>query len=210
MQYADSPVAACRVRRDVIECCWCYRALLPFYDYLQACTLHLLDIDWQLYDLAFIVDVKLPQLYMDLARGSVSMPEKVTDDGDVSGGGGDVEAREIADYKRNVAWLADCRHEFLRWYDRVTTDSKSQEHASRDVQMFVARYCDLLDVEISCDGCGNTLPGRRYRCLQCKDMDLCSTCFAGAVSFKVHMHFYECQICYHLHLCINFTVFLSV
>jgi hypothetical protein len=47
--------------------------------------------------------------------------------------------------------------------------------------MFVARFCDLLDVEISCDGCGVTLPGRRYRCLQCSDMDLCATCFAGGV-----------------------------
>jgi len=47
--------------------------------------------------------------------------------------------------------------------------------------MFVARFCDLLDVEVSCDGCGVTLPGRRYRCLQCVDMDLCATCYAGGV-----------------------------
>ena len=43
--------------------------MLPCYDYVQACCLHLLDIDWQLYDLTFIVDVKLPELYMDLAKG---------------------------------------------------------------------------------------------------------------------------------------------
>lgn len=49
------------------------------------------------------------------------------------------------------------------------------------VQMFVARFCDLLDVEVSCDGCSVTLPGRRYRCLQCVDMDLCATCYAGGV-----------------------------
>ena len=29
-------------------------------------------------------------------------------------------------------------------------------------QMFVAKFCDLLDVEISCDGCAVTLPGRRW------------------------------------------------
>ena len=154
--------------------------------------------------------------------GSVATPEKVVDACD--------EQQEIADHQRNMTWIVDSRKEFLRWYERMSqsgggggsrgggggaggsggADDSSSSRTARDVQMFVARYCDLLDVEISCDGCGNTLPGRRYRCLQCKDMDLCSTCFAGAVSFKVHMHFYECQICYHLHLCINFTVFLSV
>ena len=49
----------------------------------------------------------------------------------------------------------------------------------QSVQMFVAQFCDLLEVEISCDGCGATLPGRRYRCLLCQDMDLCTTCYAG-------------------------------
>ena len=37
--------------------------------------------------------------------------------------------------------------------------------------MFVARFSDIIDVEISCDGCGVTLPGRRYRCLQVRDID---------------------------------------
>ena len=51
------------------------------------------------------------------------------------------------------------------------------------IQMFVARFCDLLDVEITCDGCGVTLPGRRYRCVQCVDMDLCTTCYSGKLVF---------------------------
>ena len=32
--------------------------------------------------------------------------------------------------------------------------------------MFIARFCDLLEVEVNCDGCNVTLAGRRYRCLQ--------------------------------------------
>lgn len=48
--------------------------------------------------------------------------------------------------------------------------------------MFIARHCDLLDVEIYCDGCSQTMPGRRYRCLECIDMDLCVTCFTGGVN----------------------------
>lgn len=43
--------------------------------------------------------------------------------------------------------------------------------------MFIARYCDLLNVVISCDGCDRMAPWHRYRCLQCMDMDLCKTCF---------------------------------
>ena len=42
------------------------------YDYIQAAMLHLLDMDWQLYDLAFLVDIKLAELFMDLAKGTFS------------------------------------------------------------------------------------------------------------------------------------------
>lgn len=49
------------------------------------------------------------------------------------------------------------------------------------MHMFIARYCDLLNVDISCDGCDEIAPWHRYRCLQCSDMDLCKTCFLGNV-----------------------------
>ena len=75
---------------------------------------------------------------------------------------------------------------YLGRYERMTRSSSSSDFSSRDVQMFVARFCDLLDVEITCDGCNNTLPGQRYRCLQCPDMDLCSTCYAGASLLTFH------------------------
>ena len=45
--------------------------------------------------------------------------------------------------------------------------------------MFVARFCDQLDVQIKCDGCGTMLPGQRYRCLVCEDMDFCYPCYIG-------------------------------
>jgi len=49
------------------------------------------------------------------------------------------------------------------------------------VQMFIARYCGVLDVSITCDGCQAQIPGPRYRCLDCTDIDLCGVCFSGAV-----------------------------
>lgn len=50
------------------------------------------------------------------------------------------------------------------------------------MHMFIARYCDLLNVVISCDGCERMAPWHRYRCLQCMDMDLCKTCFLSKPS----------------------------
>lgn len=50
------------------------------------------------------------------------------------------------------------------------------------MHMFIARYCDLLNVVISCDGCERMAPWHRYRCLQCMDMDLCKTCFLSELT----------------------------
>lgn len=50
--------------------------------------------------------------------------------------------------------------------------------------MFVVRFCDFFEVEITCDGCNVILLGRRFRCLQCVDMDLCVTCYVSGVKFE--------------------------
>lgn len=55
---------------------------------------------------------------------------------------------------------------------------------SPQMHMFIARYCDLLNVVISCDGCERMAPWHRYRCLQCMDMDLCKTCFLSECSLS--------------------------
>ena len=49
----------------------------------------------------------------------------------------------------------------------------------KDTHNFIARFCDLINVEINCDVCAMTLPGRRYRCLECLDFDLCANCYVG-------------------------------
>ena len=38
-------------------------------DYIQASMLHLLDVNWQPYDLPLLVDLKIPDLYLSLAKG---------------------------------------------------------------------------------------------------------------------------------------------
>ena len=50
---------------------------------------------------------------------------------------------------------------------------------TKDISLFIAKYADHLAVQITCDGCGDRLSGRRYRCLNCEDLDLCSKCYSG-------------------------------
>ncbi len=65
------------------------------------------------------------------------------------------------------------------------------------MHMFVARFCDQLDVQIKCDGCGTMLPGQRYRCLVCEDMDFCYPCYIGRykniLSMLTYAHQYVCS-----------------
>ncbi|XP_076459760.1 zinc finger ZZ-type and EF-hand domain-containing protein 1-like isoform X2 [Babylonia areolata] len=145
--------------------------VLPAYDFIQACLLHLLDTQWQPNDLAFVKDIKLPDLFFTLAKDTVKMR-------DITVGSGERE-EELKEYDQCMKWFEECSkgmYGFNSWYTQKEDAAKEERQA---IQMFVARFCDLLDVEISCDGCGVTLPGRRYRCYQCVDMDLCTTCYSG-------------------------------
>ncbi|XP_071105472.1 zinc finger ZZ-type and EF-hand domain-containing protein 1-like isoform X1 [Haliotis cracherodii] len=144
--------------------------VVPAYDFVQACLLHLLDTQWQPYDLSFVADIKLPELFISIAKETVKMRDRLI--------GKQEEEEELKEYDQYMHWFEESSRGFSNWYRRKEDASKEEKKA---IQMFVARFCDLLDVEISCDGCGATLPGRRYRCLQCVDMDLCTTCYSGGV-----------------------------
>lgn len=93
--------------------------------------------------------------------------------------GQEEENEELAEYNRCMSWFKECSEGFNQWYKNAKKDKSEKEE--REVQMFVARFCDLLEVEITCVGCSVTLPGHRFRCLQCVDMDLCATCYASGV-----------------------------
>ncbi|XP_011420402.3 zinc finger ZZ-type and EF-hand domain-containing protein 1 isoform X2 [Magallana gigas] len=147
------------------------KSAVPAYEYIQACLLHLLDVEWQPYDLSFVQEVNLPALYLGITKETVKMRECTF--------GQEEENEELAEYNRCMSWFKECSEGFNQWYKNAKKDKSEKEE--REVQMFVARFCDLLEVEITCDGCNVTLPGRRFRCLQCVDMDLCATCYASGV-----------------------------
>ncbi|XP_063258493.1 zinc finger ZZ-type and EF-hand domain-containing protein 1 isoform X4 [Prinia subflava] len=152
------------------------RSLLPALSCVQTALLHLLDMSWEPSDLSFFVEIQLPQLLMTTSQENISTHDSVICQWS--------EEDEIADYKQNCEWMDECQDVmFETWYEKI---AQADPDKQRKMHMFVARYCDLLNVDISCDGCDEIAPWHRYRCLQCNDMDLCKTCFLGGVKPEGH------------------------
>ena len=53
-----------------------FRTEVMAYDFVVACTLHLLDIEWQLYDLSFLHNIQPPNFYIDLAKSKQSLKQE--------------------------------------------------------------------------------------------------------------------------------------
>ncbi|XP_036051145.1 zinc finger ZZ-type and EF-hand domain-containing protein 1 [Onychomys torridus] len=152
------------------------RSLLPALSCVQTALLHLLDMGWEPSDLAFFVDIQLPDLLMSMSQENISIHDSVISQWS--------EEDELADAKQNSEWMDECQDGmFEAWYEKIAQEDPEKQ---RKMHMFIARYCDLLNVDISCDGCDEIAPWHRYRCLQCSDMDLCKTCFLGGVKPEGH------------------------
>ncbi|XP_066491104.1 LOW QUALITY PROTEIN: zinc finger ZZ-type and EF-hand domain-containing protein 1 [Tiliqua scincoides] len=152
------------------------RSLLPALSCVQASLLHLLDMGWEPSDLSFFVDIQLPQLLLTISQGNISIHDSIICQWN--------EEDELSDYKQNSEWMEECQDGlFETWYDKI---AQADPENQRKMHMFIARYCDQLHVDISCDGCDEIAPWHRYRCLQCNDMDLCKTCFLGGVKPEGH------------------------
>lgn len=163
-------------RHDEVQC----------YDYIEACALHFLGVSWQLCDLPLVEELKLVDIYYRLAIASLAVHEEISLPVD--------EETELEEYRTTMLWLDECQKTgFTQWHERHKKDNK------KAVQLFSARYNEVLDVEVNCGGCGTTLPGGRYRCLQCASIDVCASCYAdGIVPADGHcvdhdlMHFLFC------------------
>ncbi|KAM4700510.1 zinc finger ZZ-type and EF-hand domain-containing protein 1 [Discoglossus pictus] len=152
------------------------RALLPALSCVQTTLLHMLDMSWEPEDLSFFVSIDLPELLLTMSQENISTHDSVVSQWE--------EEDERADYRQNHQWMEECKDGmFETWYEKI---AEAEPDIRRKMHMFIARYCDLLNVEISCDGCDKIAPWHRYRCLQCNDMDLCKTCFLGGVKPEGH------------------------
>ncbi|KAM9386110.1 zinc finger ZZ-type and EF-hand domain-containing protein 1 [Pholidichthys leucotaenia] len=166
----------------LVEAVWDFsslneKALLPALSCVQTCLLHLLDMSWEAQDLPLFLSIKLPMLLFDMSQENISGHDIALSQW--------TEEDEIADYKKNQEWMDECMEGmFEKWYDKI--DEEESMENKRKMHMFIARYCDLLNVVISCDGCERMAPWHRYRCLQCMDMDLCKTCFLSGAKPEGH------------------------
>ncbi|XP_076867897.1 LOW QUALITY PROTEIN: zinc finger ZZ-type and EF-hand domain-containing protein 1 [Brachyhypopomus gauderio] len=152
------------------------KVLLPALSCVQTCLLHLLSMSWEARDLPLFVTIRLPDLLLTTSQENISVHDIAISQW--------TEEDEIADYERNSEWMDECMDGmFEKWFDKIAQASPEER---RKMHMFIARYCDLLNVEISCDGCERIAPGHRYRCLQCTDMDLCKTCFLSGAKPEGH------------------------
>ncbi|XP_058020399.1 zinc finger ZZ-type and EF-hand domain-containing protein 1 [Ahaetulla prasina] len=152
------------------------KSLLPALSCVQTCLLHFLDMGWEANDLSFFIDIQLPRLLLTMSQENISTHDKIICPCN--------KEEELADYKQNSEWMDECQEGvFETWCDKI---SQADPDKQRKMHMFIARYCDLLHVDISCDGCDEIAPWHRYRCLQCNDMDLCKTCFLGGVRPEGH------------------------
>uniref|UniRef100_A0A3B5B598 Zinc finger ZZ-type and EF-hand domain containing 1 n=1 Tax=Stegastes partitus TaxID=144197 RepID=A0A3B5B598_9TELE len=153
------------------------KALLPALSCVQTCLLHLLDMSWEVHDLPLFLNIKLPDLLLSMSQENISVHDIAISQW--------TEEDEIADYKKNQEWMDECMDGmFEKWYDKIEEEDSMEDR--RKMHMFIARYCDLLNVVISCDGCERMAPWHRYRCLQCMDMDLCKTCFLSGAKPEGH------------------------
>lgn len=153
------------------------KALLPALSCVQTCLLHLLDMSWEVQDLPLFLNIKLPDLLLSMSQENISVHDIAISQW--------TEEDEIADYKKNQEWMDECMDGmFEKWYDKIDEEDSMEDR--RKMHMFIARYCDLLNVVISCDGCERMAPWHRYRCLQCMDMDLCKTCFLSGAKPEGH------------------------
>ncbi|XP_077152606.1 zinc finger ZZ-type and EF-hand domain-containing protein 1 [Ranitomeya variabilis] len=157
------------------------RSLLPALSCVQTTLLHMLDMSWEPQDLSFFQSIDLPELLLSMSQENISTHDSVVSHWE--------EEDERADYRQNLLWLEECKDGmFESWYEKI---SQAEPEVRRKMHLFIARYCDLLNVEISCDGCDKIAPWHRYRCLQCNDMDLCKTCYLGGVKPEGHEDHHE-------------------
>ena len=49
--------------------------------------------------------------------------------------------------------------------------------SERDANLFLSRYSIQLGLNSLCRGCSANIKGRKYRCLDCRDMELCEDCY---------------------------------
>ncbi|XP_065066167.1 zinc finger ZZ-type and EF-hand domain-containing protein 1-like isoform X1 [Rhopilema esculentum] len=136
----------------------------PFFESCRAFLLHFLTVDWKPNDYVFLMEIELPKLLMEATKATASHP------------GDNMERFELQMHERHLNYFKEAKSmDIDKWCEK--TRESAPRDVKRDINLFIARFSEHLNVQITCDGCGEKLSGRRYRCLNCMDMDLCAKCY---------------------------------
>ena len=86
------------------------------------------------------------------------------------------ESAEIEFLRRHKSYLSeiDVTSSTDAWLQSWEFEDVENE---RDVMLFVARNTEQLGCSPTCDGCETIIFGINYKCLECKDIDLCRRCY---------------------------------
>ena len=112
----------------------------------------------------------------------------------------------ITGNSRNPWYIRDknAELEFLRRHKKFTSEIKTFSvltwlqngafgdfESERDAQLCLSRNSHQLGFLIKCDGCLKDILGIKYRCLECRDMDLCLNCNQRLAIPVGHEHFHK-------------------
>ena len=94
------------------------------------------------------------------------------------------EHEELKLYKRHKRYF----NESLRFKLDVWISNRVNfpQDVREDMGLFLARYSLRLGVGVACNGCTKHINRRRYRCLECFDIYLCSDCYLNGKVFGEH------------------------
>ena len=112
----------------------------------------------------------------------------------------------IAGNSRNPWYIRDknAELEFLRRHKKFTSEIKTFSvltwlqngafgdfESERDAQLCLSRNSHQLGFLSKCDGCLKDILGIKYRCLECRDVDLCLNCNQRLAIPVGHEHFHK-------------------
>eukprot|EP00117_Sycon_ciliatum_P045074 scpid7052/ scgid32441/ Zinc finger ZZ-type and EF-hand domain-containing protein 1 len=130
------------------------------------CLLHLLDIHWEDFDYWFIMDISLPEFLISVCK--VSFDSQVLPA---------FESEQIERHRRYKRWFPEASGDYSRW--------ASAREPSDNMQLFISSFSEeLSNISVNCDICSDTISPIRYRCLTCRDYDICRSCWTGLGEVK--------------------------
>ncbi|CAE1249578.1 Zinc finger ZZ-type and EF-hand domain-containing protein 1 [Acanthosepion pharaonis] len=131
----------------------------------QAYLLHLLDINWQVYDLSFIHKIDLPTFLFQVSKDNLitknCKPDVIE------------EEAELEEYERHIKMLKKTNKQDFNSFEEKNGPEK------KEYEEFISKFSFLLDMQVVCNGCHKKIPDGRYKCLQCSSLDLCTSCISG-------------------------------